>query len=341
MIACFPEIVPEIGSYVSVSPTNSKMGASMSRCDAGPPEEKLKGPGQFERREEDVKKVTSVNTFEGARVDVSKPMTPLFALSHSIMLGSSPHPNATSHYKLGATVGDGERVCVATVDQHGTVEGQLYGSLFSGFQGKLIFNLPNDPKNGIVAVSDVDFNGPTSSAQVKFGHNIHGVAGPHLGVSYFQAITPRFSLGGEGSCGLYSPASATTMVAAGKYSAPKFSSVISYATNSGQGDQLSFFYHRTVTPGRVHLGTELAVQPSTLDAQMSAGAEFILKQSKLNLAVDGNGRMSSVVETTLSPAAKLSFSAEMLLGSGSTPGGGDDKSKPDSYKFGYGLQIGQ
>ena len=334
MSRCEEASLPPIpAAEVSSSDIVSDASSARSRK-----QERLRSPGQFERREEEVKKLTSVNTFEGARVDVSKPMTPLFALSHNIMLGSSPNnPNANSHYKLGATVGDGERVCVATVDQHGTVEGQLYGSLLAGVQGKLIFNLPAESKNGIVAVSDVDYEGPTSSAQIKFGQNIHGVAGPHLGMSYFQSITPRLSMGGEGSWGLESPSTSSTMVAAAKYSTPKYSGLLSYATTAAQGDQLSFFYHRTVTPGRVLLGTELAVQPSTLEAQMAAGAEFTLKQSKVNLAIDGSGRMHSLVETSLSPAAKLTFSAEMQLGAN----GQDDKSQRDMYKFGYGLQIGQ
>ena len=45
--------------------------------------------------------------------------------------------------------------------------------------------------------------------------------------------------------------------------------------------------------------------------------------------------MQSCVEAVLSPATKLLFSAEMTLGWAAEPG------KPrDSFKFGYGLQIG-
>ena len=53
------------------------------------------------------------------------------------------------------------------------------------------------------------------------------------------------------------------------------------------------------------------------------------------MAVEGSGKMSSTVEATLSPAAKLLFSAEAALGWDAEPG------KPrDSFKWGYGLQIG-
>lgn len=79
------------------------MGQVTSKCESAgalapigaAPAELPKSPGQFERVHEDVKKLTNVNTFEGAKFEVSKPMTPMFALSHLFLLGSSPYPNAT------------------------------------------------------------------------------------------------------------------------------------------------------------------------------------------------------------------------------------------------------
>lgn len=311
------------------------LSRSVARCEGTDDSDALKlpaCPGQFERVHEDVKRLTNVNTFEGAKFEVSKPLTPMFALNHMVMLGASPYPNATSHYKFGANVGDSERVCMAHVDQYGTVEGQLYGKIASFLQGKLIFNLPRDPK-GFVAVCDADFNMKTSTAQLKMAQNIHGQPGTHLGVSYLQAVTPRWSFGGEGHCSLGTPSA--TFVCAGKYSTGKYSGVVTY-TKAGDNDQLSLQYHRTVSPGRVQLGTELALQPFTGESQMATGAEFSLKQSRINLCVESSGKMQSVVETTLSPAAKLTFSAEMHLNSSD-----GEKGPRDTYKFGYALQIGQ
>mmetsp|Transcript_14332 Transcript_14332/g.19159 ORF Transcript_14332/g.19159 Transcript_14332/m.19159 type:complete len:322 (+) Transcript_14332:32-997(+) len=321
------------------------MGAShSSRCeeafdassfDKG--EEKLKAPGQFERREEEVKRITNINTFEGVRFGVSKPLTPMFALNHDVILGSSPIPNASSHYKFGATVGDNEGVIMASLDQHGSIEGNIVGTIMGPVQGKLTFYMPNDPKN-FVTVADADYNGKNATAQIKIGHNLHGIPGPHAGMSYFQSITPRFALGGEGSCAL-SPPSPPNLTASAKYHAKTFSSILSYTPpQSGAQDQLSFLYHRIVTPGRVQLASELALQPSTGESQMAAGAEFNLKQSRINLALDGSGKMTSTVETTLSPSARLSFSAEMHLGGGQPDELGRGR---DVYKFGYGLHIGQ
>ena len=315
------------------------MGAKASRClelppaaedetSAAPP----KNPGQFERLHDDVRRVVACHTFEGAKFDVSKPLTPTFAVNHNFWLGGSHYPSANQHYKFGATLGDNERVCIASVDQYGTVEGQFYGAVAGPVQGKLIFNLPNDPQS-FVGICDLDFAGTTSSTQLKLARNIHGVQGTHLGCSYVQAITKWLALGGEGVLQVMQPAANFT--SALKWTGDKWSGVASWTMAPAQPGQLALGYARTVSPNRVTLGTELNVAPATGDATYSAGAEFALKQSRVNLAIDGTGRMQSCVEAVLSPVAKLLFSAEMTLGWAAEQG------KPrDSFKFGYGLQIG-
>ena len=313
------------------------MGAKASRClELAPAEDETSGPknpGPFERLHDDCRRVVHCNTFEGVKFDVSKPLTPTFAVNHNFWLGGSHYPSANQHYKFGATLGDNERVCFGSVDQYGTVEGQIVGAVAGPLQGKLIFNLPNDPQ-AFVGICDLDYIGTTSSSQLKVARNIHGVNGTHLGCSYVQAITKRLALGGEGI--LQAAAPAATFTSALKWTGDKWSGVASWSAGPpAQPGQLALGYARTVSPNRVTLGTELNVAPATGDASFSAGAEFALKQSRVNLAVDGSGRMQSCVEAVLSPAAKLLFSAEMTLGWAAEPG------KPrDSFKFGYGLQIG-
>jgi hypothetical protein len=60
---------------------------------------------------------------------------------------------------------------------------------------------------------------------------------------------------------------------------------------------------------------------------MSFGAEYYLKQSKLQMSVDSNLHVKSLVETTIVPQVQLQLSAEML------------QSK-DVYRFGYGIVMG-
>ncbi|KAJ1459310.1 eukaryotic porin/Tom40 [Pelagophyceae sp. CCMP2097] len=329
------------------------MGVTQSKCDAAlppvgapPPASDfaatfetpevvaLKAPGQFERLHEDVKKLVNVNTFEGCKFELAKPLTPMFQTAHSLWLGGSHYPNANSHYKFSATVGDNERVCIASMDQYGTLEGQVYATMLKVFQGKFIFHLPSDPSGGLVAVADVDFNGANANAQLKLAHNVHGQKGALVGASYMQTISNSLAMGGEGSVSLDDP-SATVSLAA-KYAGLKHSATATLTKSTAPGnDALSLHYHRAVSP-RVQLGTELMLSPQTLEAQVASGAEFSLKSSRVNLSIDGAGKMCSVVETALSPAAKLAFSGEVQFGARDETG-----KHADEFKFGYSLQIGQ
>mmetsp|Transcript_15234 Transcript_15234/g.24573 ORF Transcript_15234/g.24573 Transcript_15234/m.24573 type:complete len:96 (+) Transcript_15234:3-290(+) len=93
---------------------------------------------------------------------------------------------------------------------------------------------------------------------------------------------------------------------------------------------LSLNYKRAVTPSRVNMVASLECSPVTLESQVTVGAEFNLTRSKMNLCVDGSGRIQSVLEAKLgreqgSPA--LNFAAELDHGK-------------SLMRFGYGLNIG-
>ena len=98
--------------------------------------------------------------------------------------------------------------------------------------------------------------------------------------------------------------------------------------NGGQ-QALTASYQRVVTPNRVTVGTELQCNPFSLDSQVSVAGEFQLLRSKINLAVDGEGRIQSLLETKLGrgpQVPRLSFSADM------------DHAK-SQMKFGFGLSV--
>jgi len=200
-------------------------------------------------------------------------------------------------------------------------------------------------------LGELDFGGNTWTGNLKYGSMGGGIV---FGCNYFQGITDRLSVGGEGMyvaanqnlLGNYTlkykmPAKSGTeedekvlpkAEEKGASSAPEGGEASSTTTanyNSGQG-MLSLNYARVVTPGRVTLGAELQCSPFSLESQVLLGAEFNLTRSKINLCVDGAGRMQSVLETKLgmvpgSPA--LNFSAEVDHGK-------------DVMRFGYGLNIG-
>jgi hypothetical protein len=92
-------------------------------------------------------------------------------------------------------------------------------------------------------------------------------------------------------------------------------------------------YVRKVSPDRVQVGTEM--QLNLLNPPQStfgAGAQFNLKGSNLSLAVDQTGKCSTVLESKFGAGSMLLLSGQ--VGIGQKEGGGD------SYKFGFGVNIG-
>ena len=61
--------------------------------------------------------------------------------------------------------------------------------------------------------------------------------------------------------------------------------------------------------------------------QMSMTAEYILKQSKLQIGVDSNLHLKSSLETSVMNGFQLQFCAEM-------------SQLKDVYRFGYGVMMG-
>jgi hypothetical protein len=59
---------------------------------------------------------------------------------------------------------------------------------------------------------------------------------------------------------------------------------------------------------------------------MTLGAEYILKQSKIQLSIDSNLQFKSTLETTLQPGFTLNFTAEIAQIN-------------NTYKFGYGISM--
>ena len=85
-------------------------------------------------------------------------------------------------------------------------------------------------------------------------------------------------------------------------------------------------YLRRVNPNRVHLSTELVVDEAA-NSQMTLGADYTLKQSKIQMTIDSTMLIKSHLETTIAPGVAMQLCAEMR----------QDK---DIYKFGYGIAMG-
>ena len=251
-------------------------------------------------------------------------------------------------YGFTAQMNDEDGFMMARVDpERGSVDGRIHKALLGGLaMGKLQIGTSSEGANDQL-LGEVDLGAQTWTANLKYG-SMGG--GNVFGCNYYQAVTPRLAMGGEG---MYIAANGNQMssytakltfpnvngdddaseTAAGSAQPagppPEPPSYLAATYNAGQG-MLSLNYKRSVTPSRVNIGASLECSPMTLESQVLVGAEFNLTRSKMNVCVDGTGRIQSVLEAKLgrdpgSPA--LNFAAELDHGK-------------NVMKFGYGLNIG-
>jgi len=314
----------------------ARAAASVSACP---------NPGPLEAATWDVRRLVGLDTFDGFKVDISKQLSPFFAAVHSFHLGTTMLPDGkTSAYGFTAQMNDEEGFLMARVDpERGTVDGRIHRALLGGAaMGKLQVGASSEGANDQL-LAELDLGAATWTGNLKYG-SMGG--GNVFGCNYFQSVTPRLAMGGEG---MYIGANGNLMssytakyllpgntgddpsggaaATAGPPAEPPCYLAATY--NAGQG-MLSVNYKRAVTPSRVTLVTSLECSPSSLESQATIGAEFSLTRSKMNLCVDGTGRIQSVLETKLgrepgSPA--LNFAAELDHGK-------------NVMRFGYGLNIG-
>ena len=319
-------------------------------------------PGPYEHAAMDVKRLVTLDTFDGFRCDINKQVSPFMVAVHSFHLGTSTHappqtdpqvPPPNSTYAFVAQVGDENGIFMTRVDPNRQgYDGRMH-RMFGPGMLKLQTGVTREGQ-GDQMLLEYDIGGSTWTANAKYGSMGGGLL---YGMNYWQAITPKLTLGGEGmylaanksllsnytaKYTFQAPISEATDLAnrAPTGSGPSIagpgmpappaagSSMVILNWNGGQ-QALSTSYQRVVTPDRVTVGAELQCNPFSLDSQVSVAAEFQLLRSKFNLAIDGEGRIQSVLETKLGrgpQVPRLSFSADM------------DHAK-SQMKFGFGLSV--
>jgi len=293
-----------------------------------------------------------LDTFDGMRVDINKQLSPYMAVVHSFWLGTSMIPDGRNHqYTFLTQVADEAGLLMARIDPiRGSVDGRIHRALLGGLaMGKLQVGVSagEEAAANDQLMGELDFGGMTWTGNLKYGAMGGGIM---FGCNYFQSITPRFAMGGEG---LYISANKNLLSNyTVKYTMPKptveevedspideaikavgSNEKVGNATmvanyNAGQG-LLALNYKRDVTPNRVTLGAELQCSPMSLDSQVLVGAEFKLARSKVAICVDGTGKVQSCLEAKLGRAPgspTLNFSGEL------------DHGKQE-MKFGYGINI--
>eukprot|EP01040_Poterioochromonas_malhamensis_P009803 gene9803-10647_t len=252
-----------------------------------------------------------VASFDGFRMAVQKQINLNTVTSHFYWIGSQVTGRPIYQYRIIFPFDDGKLINLATDVDCSSVDGEVKIPLSPSVQSKTNFSLTSEQNQ---LQSELEIAGSSSTTLLQFAKSSDTV----VSLSYMQSITPTLTLGGLGSYAL-KMGDLTTAVGA-SYADGDHSVYLQWDNN------LKVMYQRRVNPNRVNLSTDLVVDDSG-NSQMSLNAEYILKQSKLQMSVDSNLHLKSVVETSVISGFQLQFSAEM-------------SQFKDVYRFGYGVFMG-
>lgn len=316
-------------------PSNSSSSEAMSIADAAASVGRnVPNPGPYEQAAQDAKRLVMLDTYDGFRVDINKQLSPYMAVVHSFWLGTTMIPDGrTKTYSFLAQVADEQGLLMARVDPgRGSVDGRIHRAI-GPFMTKVQLGLSTEGQNDQV-LCEADFGGPTWTANLKYGSMGNGLV---YGLNYFQSLTPKWALGGEG---MYLAANSRLLSSYSvKYNTAAINSDTdeksmetpsTFIANYNTGQQaLTLNYKRVVTTNRVVLGAELQCSPFSLESQVLVGAEFKFARSKMQVCVDGSGKIQSTLETKLGVGQgtpTLNFSADV-------------DHLNDQLRFGYGINI--
>ncbi|GKY99909.1 hypothetical protein MPSEU_000944500 [Mayamaea pseudoterrestris] len=316
----------------------------------------ISNPGPYEQAAQDAKRLVMLETFDGFRCDINKQVSPYMAAVHSFWMGTQLPDGRKSTYTFLTQVADEKGgLLMARIDLgRGSIDGRIHRALLGGLcMAKLQVSASQEGQTD-QALGEVDFGGQTWTANLKYGSMGGGIM---YGGNYFQAITQKLSMGGEG---MYIDANQKLLSSYTlKYIMPaktgdeeelllgdakleKSAGAAGLTSDTAAGSSTvvlnynaaqqacTMNYKRVVTPGRVTVGAELTFSPYNLKSEVLLGAEFKLQRSKYSMCLDpSNLRLQSVLE------AKLG----MAHGSPSLQLAADVAPWSDEMKFGYGITI--
>lgn len=307
-----PTVIAPMAAQPASSPEAEAEAAAVAAAAAQPAGPPPNNPGSFDRADQDVKGVLNLPVFDGAQFDIRKTLNPNFVVTHTVNMGSQAIKGG-SHYACGATVAsNGGSFMVGNVDQTGKIDARM-GYTTPRVHALMFAQLASDSAQSAFN-PQVDYLGDDFTAGLKFGSG-------HAGVSYFQKLGSKLSMGGDG---IYLTQRRQTILnARAKYKDEKNTALVSV---SGMGPSMSCSYHRKVNDS-VALATELELVPSTRDSHVSLGYQVTFRQSKLSATINSEYVIQSVAEEIVAPGLRFLFSSQM-------------DHVNEQHRFGVGIQIG-
>ncbi|AQK89288.1 Mitochondrial import receptor subunit TOM40-1 [Zea mays] len=250
--------------------------------------------------------------FEGMRFDLTKMITPYFALTHSVAMGSIEIPAQGS-----------ETMLMGRVSHEGRENIRVKHDITDNLSLKINAQLTSEPHYS-QGMLNFDYKGKDFRSQVQFGNN------GFYGANYIQSVSKNLSLGTEAFWLGQQRKSGVGVVA--RYDTKKMQIVYEVIPEELEsGEQVATAQIATtgmVALSYVSLASDFMYNQMTKDVTASFGYDYMLRQCRLRGKLDTNGVISSLLEERLTPGVTFQLSAEL------------DHWKKD-YKFGFGMALGE
>merc|ERR1712150_114977 len=269
----------------------------------------------FEQVDADSKRVLTPDVFDGCRFELQKVFNPNFVASHVVWMGTPQLP-AGHMYQFGTNVAKqtamGDTLLIGRVDPNGTVDAQWHQMYNKMFKTKVVWNISADGSRDMLS-GDAEVKGETFVASAK-------AAQAFAGLSYFQALTPNFAVGGE----LFNhfAQKKTHVFARGRYTDKDCTATATWSTMG----VVSANYFRRVN-ARTGLAAEIELNTGNLDSHLSVGYEFNLRQARLCGTLSSTGTIQATLTEKVMPGLNVTFSSML-------------NHKANQQKFGVGVQFG-
>eukprot|EP00612_Vaucheria_litorea_P000287 CAMPEP_0171457540 /NCGR_PEP_ID=MMETSP0945-20130129/3584_1 /TAXON_ID=109269 /ORGANISM="Vaucheria litorea, Strain CCMP2940" /LENGTH=310 /DNA_ID=CAMNT_0011983181 /DNA_START=179 /DNA_END=1111 /DNA_ORIENTATION=+ len=269
-----------------------------------------KSPGQFNEQFSRTKHISSVETWDGLRIDLNKSLTTTFASSYSLFLGSSVIPGGNAFTFGSMVVEANNKLAMGRISKTGDLDARIHYPIGPVY-GKVNFTVGQTDQ--IMGTFEVDDE--SSACQVTVGSE-------GFGFNFNQTITPKLSVGMEMQ---HQHGESPISVGLG-YSGKDWTANSLYSQTGSPNGMLMLQYSKVVSE-RTQLATELMMNPvSPSQSVVNVGAEFNLKQSKLHFGVNGSGVVDSNIEVKIFPTASMTFAGQL-------------NHAEDKHRFGFGLQM--
>lgn len=279
----------------------------------------LRYPGRYEDRDREAKDITGTNEFfEGMRFDCQRMVSPNFSVTHILSMGGS---EASGSYAFNTNYGNEKVAAIGRYDGEGRVIGRLQYSPFSYFTATAQAQVALEPAQSNLTV-EADYKGDDSHTQVKLENK--GV----LVLTYMQSLFKSFAAGAEL---VHIPSQGTLLNISGRYATPvadgeKPDSIVVGTLSTIGAASLSYTRH---IGKKTDLSTEYSIA-TTPDGKWqdgwAAGCQYNFRTSRLKVRVDNLSHVGVIIEESIAPFMRLSFS-------------GDLDHKEEKYKFGIGLSL--